>query len=270
MAKDRRTYITLVDTMPEHPKVELLSDAAFRLLVESWAYCSRNRTDGRIDARVWARRGTAEARAELETPLDDSTLPLVEVVAGGVQMHDYLDHQRSAAEIEAQRAVNAENGRKGGLAKAKRSATDSVPNRQASASEPLSGSVSENVPVSVSVSVSDLPSGGATEAAEESAKEDTRMLVGEWIDHCPGGRPPDRVIGQVSKELKAMLVQGIPFSDVRDGLAQWHALGLHPSALASAVHELRTAGARRAPARRGGPNLDAAMERARQREEAQS
>jgi HNH endonuclease len=45
MPRDDRTYITVHDGMPEHPKVEGLSDAAFRLLIKSM-FLSR---DGYID-----------------------------------------------------------------------------------------------------------------------------------------------------------------------------------------------------------------------------
>jgi hypothetical protein len=80
----------------------------------------------------------------------------------------------------------------------------------------------------------------------DGAEDDpsTGTLVATWIDHCVDGhgrkvRPPGRVIGQVSRELKIMLDEGIPYDDVLKGLARWHLRKLHPSALASAVHEIR-------------------------------
>ena len=72
-------------------------------------------------------------------------------------------------------------------------------------------------------------------------------LIAEWIDHCTGGRPPDRVVGHVAREVGQLLTEGIPPADVRSGLAAWHAKGLHPSTLASVVHEVRTHADRRAP-----------------------
>jgi hypothetical protein len=93
MAEDR-TYFRVHDGMDEHPKIAPLSDAAFRLIVETWAYCSRNRTDGRLTDAVWRKRGKPKARRELEA------LGLVEQHDGYVQVHDYLDWQRSAAEID--------------------------------------------------------------------------------------------------------------------------------------------------------------------------
>lgn len=64
-----------------------------------------------------------------------------------------------------------------------------------------------------------------------------QTLVAEWIDHCPE-RPPGRVIGQVSKELKGLLDEGIDPERVRRALAEWNRKGLHPSTLPSVVHEI--------------------------------
>ena len=80
------------------------------------------------------------------------------------------------------------------------------------------------------------------------AEQSAQTLVAEWLDHTPQ-RPPGRVIGQVSKELKAMLDEGQPYKDVRAGLAAWAQKGLHPSTLASVVHETRTPKAPRASGR---------------------
>lgn len=101
---DDRTYIRVHDGLDEHPKVEPLSDAAFRLLMQSWFYCSRNRTDGLILETVWKRRGTPKARREL------IAAGLVEQGDGHVMMHDYLKHQRSAMEIKLLQEVRGDTG----------------------------------------------------------------------------------------------------------------------------------------------------------------
>jgi hypothetical protein len=101
---DDRTYIRVHDGLDEHPKVEPLSDAAFRLLMHSWFYCSRNRTDGQIKDAVWKKRGTPKARREL---IDAG---LVEQHDGHVEMHDYLEHQRSAEEIRLLQATRGDTG----------------------------------------------------------------------------------------------------------------------------------------------------------------
>ena len=62
-----------------------------------------------------------------------------------------------------------------------------------------------------------------------------QTLVGEWIDHCRK-RPPDRVIGQTSRELGQLLDEGIDPEFIRRGLAEWHRRGQHPATLASFVN----------------------------------
>lgn len=112
MARDDRTYITVHDGMPEHPKVEALSDRAFRVLVDLWCWCSRQLNDGVIPEAVWLKRtGSPKVRKEL-------LAALVDVVDGEYVMHDYLEHQRSRAQVEALKAKRAEAGRKGGQARA--------------------------------------------------------------------------------------------------------------------------------------------------------
>lgn len=93
-----------------------------------------------------------------------------------------------------------------------------------------------------------------------------QTLVAEWIEHCDS-RPPGRVIGQVAKELKALLDEGIEPQRVRSALAEWNSKGLHPSTLASVVHEITN---RRPAAPRGqqatNDLFDAAMDRAIERD----
>jgi hypothetical protein len=102
-----------------------------------------------------------------------------------------------------------------------------------------------------------------------SAAETSQTLVAEWIDHCNGSRPPSRVIGHIAKEIGIMLSEGIPYNDVRNGLGRWHSQGLHPSALASVVHELRLADAGQLKTRRQvqrESNIVSVLERAKERD----
>lgn len=111
--KDTRTYIRVHDGMPDHPKIDGLSDAAFRLLVTMWCWCSRHLTDGVVPAGTWQKRGTSESRAELlMAGLAEERLD------GAVLMHDYTDHQRTADEVRELREKRREAGSKGGKAKA--------------------------------------------------------------------------------------------------------------------------------------------------------
>lgn len=115
--RDERTFIFLHDGMPEHPKIEALSDRAFRVLLDLWCWCSRTLANGFVPEAVWVKRtGSAKVRKEL-------LAALVEPAEGGVYMHDYLEHQRSREEAEALRLKRQEAGRKGGRAKANRVAS---------------------------------------------------------------------------------------------------------------------------------------------------
>ena len=137
MPKDDRTYITLHDGMPEHPKVEALSDAAFRVLVDLWCWCSRNRTDGRVPAAVWGKRAPKRIQRELLNA-PSGYHPCVEPDEAGVRMHDYLEHQRSAAQIDELKQKRAEAGKRGGKAKARATAS-----ARANAKQPRSKDVAE-------------------------------------------------------------------------------------------------------------------------------
>jgi hypothetical protein len=104
---DDRTYIKVHDGMPDHPKVEPLSDAAFRLLVTVWCWCSRHLTDGHVPEAIWTKRGTAKSRREL------IAAGLAAPAEDGVQMHDYLEHQRSAATVAERKEAKSAAGHLG-------------------------------------------------------------------------------------------------------------------------------------------------------------
>lgn len=123
---DDRTYIRVHDGLDDHPKIEGLSDAAFRALIRCWAVCSRQLTDGRLtDAAFRNRAKTPKVRRELiDAELvhepgyrcEHGNCP--PAPKGHVQMHDYLDHQRSAEEVAELKRKRTEAGRRGGHAKA--------------------------------------------------------------------------------------------------------------------------------------------------------
>jgi hypothetical protein len=75
-----------------------------------------------------------------------------------------------------------------------------------------------------------------TPTASATTPHNAQTLVAWWIDHCQK-RPPNNVIGQVSRTIKTLLEEGIIPGDIRNGLALWAAKGLHPSALPSVVNE---------------------------------
>ena len=91
-------------------------------------------------------------------------------------------------------------------------------------------------------------------AADQPETVTAQTIVGEWLERCTT-RPPSRVIGQLSKEIRVLLDEDRidPFY-VRRGVAHWMAKGLHPSTLPSVVNEVMNAAAP-APRRAPGNNL---------------
>lgn len=113
-------WLFLHDGMPDHPKIEELSDRAFRALVILWCYCSRHLTDGYVSETAWLKRTTVKIRRELiESGLVDTdgegsnAFPVdfhQKSFEKGVVMHDYLDWQRSAAEATEFASKKADAG----------------------------------------------------------------------------------------------------------------------------------------------------------------
>lgn len=107
MAKNS-TFIKLDDTTPDHPKVDGLSNAAFRAWIEALCYCSEYLTDGVISRHRIGRRDGAKVVAELiSVGLVRETDDPARVV-----IHDYLEHQTSRQQVVDIRAKRARAGSK--------------------------------------------------------------------------------------------------------------------------------------------------------------
>jgi hypothetical protein len=99
------TWIKIDDQFADHPKFVARSDHAIATWVRALAYSSRYLTDGVIPKAAQRLIGSDSAIDEL--------------VAAGVlidrgddwEIHDYTDHQRTRAEVEADRAAAAERSR---------------------------------------------------------------------------------------------------------------------------------------------------------------
>lgn len=104
---DNRPSVRFSHTTPEHPKIAALSDAAFRAWFEAICYCSRQETDGKITTAVMRRLMAPKVLREL---VEGGQF---EVIPEGHYVHDYLRHQRSAAEIQSFRESKAASGQLG-------------------------------------------------------------------------------------------------------------------------------------------------------------
>lgn len=117
MAKDSRLYGQFTLDFPDHEKVAILSDSAFRMLVEMTLYSRRMLTDGRVSIRLAHAKWSQSAAEELLSNDDDKTSIYID--GGDYVIHDFAEHQTTKADIEAMREKKRAAGRKGGLAKSK-------------------------------------------------------------------------------------------------------------------------------------------------------
>jgi hypothetical protein len=122
-------YLNIDDGMPDHPKVEALSDAAFRLHVTAMAYCAHKMTDGLVERRkarrltetasdvvvseligagIWHDAGKGCTHAE---SVEERTCR-ADGVAGYYLLHDYLQWNHSREWWTKRRRDQAERKRK--------------------------------------------------------------------------------------------------------------------------------------------------------------
>lgn len=111
-------YLNLDDGMTEHPKVDSLTDGAFRLHMSGMAYCAKHLTDGLIPTRKVSRLKPEFDRTELRELLAEGlwheggsgcdTEQCLAGAKGEYVVHDYLQWNKSAAWWMAKRAADVE------------------------------------------------------------------------------------------------------------------------------------------------------------------
>lgn len=98
----------MTNEYPRHRKIRGLSDKAFRLHVTLMALCNEDRNDGIISRQDLEQLGKPAGKEllakKLVHPVDDTEF----------QLHDYLKHQNSRAEIEDFISQAQKSGAKGG------------------------------------------------------------------------------------------------------------------------------------------------------------
>jgi hypothetical protein len=100
------TWIKLDDGITEHRRFVGLSPNAWCLWLHGITYCSRNLTDGQIPAAMVPRLTAMPQWRKALKELVDGGLWLE--VEGGFQVDAYLEHQRSKAQVTADREAAAE------------------------------------------------------------------------------------------------------------------------------------------------------------------
>lgn len=85
----------------------------------------------------------------------------------------------------------------------------------------------------------DLPEDAEVLEVEESATANAGTIIAQWLESVTGPRPPGRVIGQLSKEIKNLLDEGHDYTDVLTATQAWSRKATHPGTLPSVLHEIR-------------------------------
>lgn len=111
MAKPGWKYVKIDVATLRHPRFDGLSSDAVVTWLALVLYSGENLTDGFVRDTVLRRTGRAKSRAQLIS--NGLLIP----VDGGVQIHDYLEHQKSRAEVQS----SIERNRKAGYIRALRS-----------------------------------------------------------------------------------------------------------------------------------------------------
>ena len=126
-SSDRRIWARMTVDFADSPKVVVLSDAAFRALVEMILWCRRGETDGVIPRAYADRRWGYDTYTSRTTNPDTrrSTDPITELrtnhpdrpslevsETGDYVLRDFLEHQDSKEQSDARRARNSANIRR--------------------------------------------------------------------------------------------------------------------------------------------------------------
>lgn len=231
------SWVRYDDGFHDHPKVaEVIFSCpealALHLLANTWT--SRNRRGGFIPAAIPRRLMGCDQPRAIDALV---AAGLWEAVEGGWRFHDWDAYQPVSPERSAAQSANAKRrwsakaqvADANGMPMACQSDANGVPS-----TSQVMPARARPVPVPEPIPEEQLHT-----TATQSRAPTAQSLIDEWIAHC-SERPPGRVVGQVAREIKTMLTEGVSYSRVRAGLVEWSRRGLHPSTLPSVVHELST------------------------------
>lgn len=97
-------YLNLDDNFADHPKVDALSDGAFRLHVAGLCYAAKNLTDGHVP-KARLKRLVPDYKSGYLTELTEASMWLP--APGGYAIHDYLDWNKPKSWWEEKREKDA-------------------------------------------------------------------------------------------------------------------------------------------------------------------
>lgn len=150
------TWFKVQTSVVRHPKVLKLTRTQRWVLIELWAFAAEEVTDGFISELNLKQI----ANKRIQNVLVEHGFLHPDPARGGFQIHDYLDYQRSRADIESIKEKRRQSGRKGGIAKAKRG--DDEPESSSNLLGPASSNLLASKPsksLAVSVAVTDTDMG---------------------------------------------------------------------------------------------------------------
>lgn len=116
------TWTKLDDRYWMHPKIVMAGNEGAGIFSRLLSYCGCYETDGKVPAQV------ALSIAGKPRALDHVvTVGLIQhLPSGDYYVRDYADYNFLRDELDAKRELARENGRKGGLAKARRGASNAA------------------------------------------------------------------------------------------------------------------------------------------------
>jgi len=112
MPEDKRLYMTFPNDFWMHPKIAILTDAAFRAFVEMNGYSRVQDLDGRIPITAAKKMWKPKALTELQS--NHPERPTLTVEGDEYVIRDYAKHQQTIAARAAAAEVSRVNGSKGG------------------------------------------------------------------------------------------------------------------------------------------------------------
>ncbi|MER7806129.1 hypothetical protein [Streptomyces sp900116325] len=182
--KDKRTYVKVHDGLPDHPKIIEAGGEAGWLYICGLAYASRQLTDGFLPRRLVPRltdgsKPEASASALVRVGLwheGEHSCPACPVAGPDVYViHDYLEHQRSSAEVADLRAKRSAAGQRGGKrsGESRRASSEAEANREASASaKPKQARSKTEAETETETEVKEKTSRTPAESADAPARHD--------------------------------------------------------------------------------------------------
>jgi hypothetical protein len=221
--KDKRTYVKVHDGLPDHPKIIEAGGEAGWLYICGLAYASRQLTDGILPRRLVPRltdgsKPEASASALVRVGLwhdGEHDCPACPTAGPDVYViHDYLEHQRSSAEVADLRAKRSAAGQRGGKrsGESRRASSEAEANREASASAKAKQAGSKTEPeTETETEVKEKTSRTPAESADAPARHDVERVckhLATVIEN--GGDKRPRVTAKWRTDMRRLLdIDGI-------------------------------------------------------------